>query len=70
MVRIAITLTGTDKNVPDKLKEGITRQIAKVVDTAINKTSDPELAMMIFSDELSELNRDLKLEYRRSQILK
>ena len=70
MVKIGITLSGEDQSVPDNIIEAVGGDIAKLIGNALNKTSNPDLAMIMLEEKLSELQNKMMLEYKRTGILK
>ena len=70
MVKIGVTLGREDQSVPDNIIEAVGGDIAKLIGNALNKTNNPDLAMIMLEEELSELHNRMMLEYKRTGILK
>ena len=70
MVKIGVTLGKEDQSVPDNIIEAVGGDIAKLIGNALNKTNNPDLAMIMLEEELSELHNRMMLEYKRTGILK
>ena len=70
MVKIGVTLGKEDQSVPDNIIEAVGGDIAKSIGNALNKTNNPDLAMIMLEEKLSELHNEMMLEYKRAGILK
>ena len=63
MVKISITLEGRDQTVSDDLIEAVGKDMANLIENALNKTSNPAIAMAILKEELSGLSKRIILRH-------
>ncbi|MCK5475301.1 MAG: hypothetical protein KAI71_01815 [Candidatus Pacebacteria bacterium] len=69
MVKISITLGAKDETVSDKLIEAVGRDMASLIEDALNGTNDPVIAMTVLKKELSELYGEIILKYKARGIV-